>query len=181
MSRIRIVPILVIMSIALSVLFGGWELYRQFGLVAPLEQQLADNKAVSGVESVVKGQEREIQITLNKVDDLQDTYVGIEQTVQESLGKQAAIKLVDKRQEELKDTYQSIQPILYAGMAKGDFPKMINDVNKQATKAGLTAKVSMNDQFIFVQLEKAADQYLYEVLPYKETPAFSNIKGVTSL
>lgn len=180
MSRIRIVPILVIMSIALSVLFGGWELYRNFGLVAPLEKQLADHEAVRKVETVVKGQEREIHITLNQVDDLQDTFVGVQDVVQQSLGKQATIKLVDNRQDELKDAYQAIQPTLYAGVAQGDFPEMISDVQKQAVAAGLNSKITMNDEFIFVQLEKA-DQYLYEVLPYQSTTAIRTTKGVTTL
>lgn len=172
MSRIRIVPILAITCVTLSLLFGGWELYRNFGLVRPLEDQLMAAGTVQKVESVVSGQEREIKVTMKQVPDLQAAYEGVEKIVQESLGPYVTIDLADNRQEELENAYRDLQPTLYAGIAKGEFPAMIAGMGAQAKQAGVESKISMNDEYIFVELRKDG-KYLYEVVPYQTTQAFT--------
>ena len=174
MSRIRIVPVLVAMSLTVSLLFGGWELYRNFGLVRPLEQQLMADKAVTQVESVVNGSERAIKIHLKPVDDLQATYDGLEEVVTEQIGSNVKIDLVDQREESLKQAFRSVQPVLYSGIAKGDFTDMITQTEQELQKQGYQAKVSMNDHNIFVQIEKDG-KYLYQVLPYGTATAFSQL------
>lgn len=166
MSRIRIVPIMMIFMVSLSVLFGGWELYRKFGLVGPLEQQLTADKNVTHVESVVNGQDREIKITLKPVADLQTTYEDLEKVVDQQLGSSVKIDLVDTRSQALKDEYRAIQPILYSGIAKGDFEAMIQNAEKAAKASGTDATITMDEQNIYVNLEKQG-HHLYEVLPYK--------------
>lgn len=180
MSRIRIVPVFVVLAVALSVLFGGWELYRNFGLVRPLEDTLLQDSAVKRVETIVQGSDREIKIEMKPVADLQVTYEALEEKVYHSLGtKQVKIDLLDTRDEGLKTFYRDLQPTLYAGIAQGDFPTMIQRVRAVADKAGVESNLSMNDRYIFVQLEKG-DHYLYEVLPYK-TVTVEQLMGVSSL
>jgi hypothetical protein len=179
MSRIRIVPILAITCVTLSLLFGGWELYRNFGLVRPLEDQLMAAGAVEKVESVVNGQQREIKVTMKQVPSLQTAYESIEKIVHDSLGPQVTIEIVDNHNEELAKTYRELQPTLYAGIAKGEFPTMIQNMQGQAKKDGVESNISMNDMFIFVELKKG-DQYLYEVVPYKSEQAIG-FKEVSSL
>jgi len=181
MSRIRFVPVLVVMAITLSLLFGGWELYRTYGLVLPLEDQLKQNQAVTTVESVVNGQERTIKVALTAVEDLQTTYESLATTIEESLGQQVKIDLVDQRNDALKQAFREVQPILYGGMAKGEFSQMIDGASQKLQAAGYQPTITMNDQNIFVQI-KDGDKYLYEVLPYNTmTAEHLLVKGVTSL
>lgn len=172
MSRIRIVPILAITCVTLSLLFGGWELYRNFGLVRPLEDQLMAAGTVQKVESIVNGQERAIKVTMKQVPDLQAAYEGVEKIVHDSLGTYVTIDLADNREGALEKTYRDLQPTLYAGIAKGEFPAMIENMGAQAKQAGVESKISMNDEHIFVELKKDG-KYLYEVVPYQTTQAFS--------
>lgn len=182
MSRIRWVPILVTLSITMSLLFGGWELYRNFGLVAPLEDQLQAHESVQEFETVVNGRSRAVKITLKQVDDLQGTYEGLEQTVHESMGEYVNIQVQDTRDknENLQDIFRSIQPTLYAGIAKGDYPEMIAAAEASAEAAGVTGQISMNDKYVFVTLEKG-DHYLYEILPYRPGTVEAALKGVSTL
>lgn len=171
MSRIRMVPILAIVCVTLSLLFGGWELYRNFGLVRPLEEQLMATGTVEHVESVVNGQQRVIKVDMKQVPDLQAAYLQVETIVKDRLGSYVTIDLVDKRQDELRNTYRDLQPALYAGIAQGEFPAMIQKMNDQAKQEQIESKISMNDQYIFVELKKA-DHYLYEVVPYQSRQSF---------
>lgn len=181
MSRIRVLPVLVVMSLTVSLLFGGWELYRNFGLVRPLEQQLMADKAVTQVESVVNGSERAIKIHLKPVDDLQSTYDNLEQIVQKQIGPDVQIELVDQRQDALNRAYRSVQPVLYSGIAKGDFTNMIAQTEQELKAQGYQSKVSLNDHNIFVQIEKDG-KYLYQVLPYGTATAYSQLlKGGVAL
>ncbi|MGZ4112090.1 MAG: hypothetical protein ACXVP5_06575 [Tumebacillaceae bacterium] len=166
MSRIRFVPIMLIFMVSLSVMFGGWELYRKFGLVGPLEQQLAADKNVTHVESVVNGQDREIKVTLKKVTDLQTTYEDLETIIGAQMGSQVKIDLVDDHTQDLKNVYRSIQPILYSGIAKGDFEAMIQEAEKAAKASGSQGEITMDDHNIYVNVQKNGHT-LYEVLPYK--------------
>ncbi|MBL0388585.1 hypothetical protein JJB07_18430 [Tumebacillus sp. ITR2] len=180
MSRIRIVPVIVSLLVAFSLLFGGWEMYAKFGLVRPLEEQLKADPAVTQVESVVDGADRSLKVTVKPVDDLQATYENLQNIAETALGSQVKLELVDTRGEELKKEYRDIQPILYSGMVKGDFPQMIQDAVQTVSKDGTKAQVSMNDTYIFVSLQKDG-RFLYEVLPYHEVTAFGTLQGVTSL
>jgi hypothetical protein len=171
MSRIRVVPILIIMAVMSSVLFGGWELYRKFGLVLPLEEQLKADQAVTTVETTVSGQQRGIKITLKPVSDLQQTYEGLEKKVTASFGQQVKIDIADTRNDELKAFYRDIQPTLYGGIQKGDYTQMIEQVGASAQQAGLQSNITMNDRDIFVQLQQGKDHYLYEVIPYHKLTA----------
>ncbi|KEO84324.1 hypothetical protein [Tumebacillus flagellatus] len=180
MSRIRIVPVMVSLLVAFSLLFGGWEMYAKFGLVRPLEEQLKADPAVTQVESVVDGADRTLKITVKPVDDLQSTYENLQTVAEQSLGSSVKLELVDTRGEDLKKEYQTIQPILYSGIANGAFPQMIQDAEKTASHDGTQAKISMNDQYIFVALQKNG-RFLYEVLPYHEQTAYSLLQGGTAL
>ncbi|PWK15590.1 hypothetical protein [Tumebacillus permanentifrigoris] len=180
MSRIRIVPVVVSLLIAFSLLFGGWEMYAKFGLVRPLEEQLKADPSVTQVESVVDGTTRSLKVTIKPVDDLQATYENLETIALNALGSQVKLQLVDTRGEDLKKEYRAIQPILYAGIAKGDFPQMIQDAQKTVAKDGTQAQVSMNDKYVFVSLQRDG-RFLYEVLPYVNSTAYGQLKEVQSL
>lgn len=180
MLRIRIVPVMVSLLVAFSLLFGGWEMYAKFGLVRPLEEQLKADPAVTQVESVVDGSDRQLKVTIKPVDDLQTTYENLEQIAQKALGSQVKLELVDTRGEDLNKAYREIQPILYAGIAKGDFPQMIQSAKQTVAKEGTKAEVSMNDKYIFVSMQRDG-RYLYEVLPYQIGTAFAQQGEVSSL
>jgi hypothetical protein len=168
LSRIRIVPTLVITFTALIVLFGGWIMYRNYGLVRPLERELSSMAPVQHVNVVVNNQTKEIQVTLKKVPDLMTAYQSVKERVTSTLGNNVKIVIRDHRSKELIDLYQNYQPLIFEGIAKGNYTSMIDTLKRRAANDGITnARITMDKNNIYIQLEKGSD-YLYEIVPYHE-------------
>ncbi|WP_018133297.1 hypothetical protein [Effusibacillus pohliae] len=181
MSRIRLLPTLLFFAAALTLLFGGWILYRDYGLVRPLKNELTGTRQVSDVEVKLNGPYKTIEVSLNKVPDLQTAYHSIKTTIGETLAPDVTIKLVDRRTPELESLFQSYQPMIYEGIAKGSFTDMIEKVQERGAKDGLDrAMVTMDHDNLYIQLEKG-DRYLYEVIPYAGGKTATPSQGVKSL
>lgn len=174
MSRIRVIPTLIVMVTALVVFFGGWLMYRNFGLVRPLERELSSTAPVQNVKVVVNNQTREVQVTVKKIPDLMTTYTAIKDKVSFTLGSDVKVTIMDHRSKELTDLYQNYQPLIFEGIAKGSYTSMIDSLKNRAEKDGISnARITMDKNNIYIQLEKGSD-YLYEVLPYRELMKPSN-------
>lgn len=165
MSRIRLVPVILIALISLGVLVAGWYTYQRVNVVNPLKTGL---QSVSGVQSVQvqTGNPDVVEVRLGKVKDLQTTYSSISRITTSTLGSSVDVRLQDNRDDELTTAeQQSFKPFLYEAVAKGNFPEMFNTVRQNAAKMNIDARVTMDDHNIYVQLIKDS-HYLYDVLPY---------------
>jgi hypothetical protein len=164
MSRIRLVPVILIALASLLVLFGAYRAYEHFSLITPLQSEL---RHISGVQNVVieQGKPGVISIKLKPVDDLQTTYQNIVQAIRSVLGDPQSLNLIDNRSPELKAAYESFQPILQEGIAKGDYTEMITSVNEKAAQLHIQARITMDSHYVYVQLAKG-NYYLYDVIPY---------------
>lgn len=180
MPKIRIVPTLVILFVAVVVLFGGWMGYRDFGLVGPVEKQLQKNSSVATVSVQVSGMDRKVRVTLKDISDLQTTYSAILSTVHHEMGAQTQLVIEDNRSEELSRLYRSYQPMIYEGLAKADYTNMITDVQKMAQQDGLkNVRITMDDRYLYIQMQQG-QAYLYDVISYHDSSALGS-QGVTRL
>lgn len=180
MSRIRFVPILLIFSVTLIILFGGWIVYRDYGLVRPLQQQLTGTQLVQTVTVNLSGPQKQVDVTLKKVPDLQSSYRSIKNKVNQTMHTQLPIKIHDERTPELERMFQSYQPFIFSGIDRGEYTDMINKIQQNAAKDGITkAVVTMDRENLYIQLEKG-DHYLYEVIPYRDKPS-TQAQGVSSI
>lgn len=170
LSRVRLVPIFLVAMVVLAVLFGGWQAYQHFNLLNPLKRNL---QQVSGVQtvSILTGSPDVVQVQLgpfNKLDkgDLQRTYHDISNQVESRLGTGVTLRLADKHGGSLVQTFEvSFEPVLIEGKAKQNYTEMISNVKALAKTDGIRARITMDSQSIYVQLEKGSD-YLYRVMPY---------------
>jgi hypothetical protein len=169
MSRIRFVPVLLIFGVALTVLFGGWIVYRDYGLVRPLTQELTDFKQVETVAVKFTGSNKQVEVTLKQVPDLQTAFREIQSKVQEGMHTDFPIRIHDRRTLELERLFQSLQPIIYSGIDRANYTEMIDAIEKRAAKDGVHALITMDRDYLYVQLE-TDPHYLYEVIPYREKP-----------
>ena len=170
MSRVRLVPILLIAVITLAVLFGGWQAYQHYNLLQPLQTNL---KRISGVQSVeiwTKGSR--VTVKLGPVNtlqnhDLQQTYRAIEANIQNALGtgETPEVTSEDTPSATLQSAMESYYMILRESVQKGDFVEMVPQVETLAAKAGITAKITMDDHNFYIQLSKGSS-YLYEIMAY---------------
>ncbi|UOF89681.1 hypothetical protein LSG31_17615 [Fodinisporobacter ferrooxydans] len=165
MSRIRIIPTLVVIVITLSILFGGWAVYKNFGLEHPAEQALKQVPSVQSVKVMISNQNRTVKVTVWNVQDLQSTYHKIKQVVLQSLGSDTQIQVVDTRSEALAHLYQTLQPVLYEGIHKGNYTEMIQTIESRAKQANVVANVSMDSANVYIQLTQDSHQ-LDDIIPY---------------
>lgn len=166
MSRIRILPTISALILTLALLFGGFQAYQTYALVRPLEFQLTHIADVRSASVLIQGTAPEIVVSLGRVADLQTTYAQIEAQVENSLGTTASIKLLDHPSPSLDTLYESLELILLQGINHGDYVSMVPEAVRAAAADGVRARVTMNGQYVFVQLEKG-DAYLYNLIPYK--------------
>lgn len=167
MSRIRLVPMILILLISLAVLFTGWQAYRHFNLVNPLETQLSSVTGVKNVDVAV-GNPTVVHVKLGQVADLQSTYRSISQTLSGSVKSSGDIIIEDNRNQALSDAWEQLNPMVYEGAAHGNFTEMISNVKKSAKQDGIDAKITMDAHHLYVQFEQGS-HYLYEVLPYSQS------------
>ncbi len=163
-SRVRLVPIILIAVITLAILFGGWQAYLHFNMIGPLETHLS---SIAGVRSAVVegGQPTTVRIQLGNVDDLETTYQKIYNQVSQSLGSNVDISIQDTRDTQLTKEYQKLTPALLEGIAKGNYTEMIASVEKQAVKDGFRATITMDKSYVYVQMSEGS-HHLYDVFKY---------------
>ncbi|MFC4768986.1 hypothetical protein [Effusibacillus consociatus] len=167
MSRIRLMPTLLFLTASLLLFFGGWILYRDYGLIRPLQKELIGTQQVNSVDVKLSGPQKTIEVSLNQVADLQTAYRSIKTKAGKILDQEVTIELKDKRTPELETLYQSYQPMIYEGLAKGSFTEMIEKLQARGQKDGLSrAAVTMDRENLYIQLEKG-DHFLYEVISYR--------------
>lgn len=162
MSRVRLVPIIVVVVIAFAVLFGGWQAYQRFGVVQPLTSDL---KTVPGVQSVTiaAGNPSIIKVYLKKVPDLQTTYDRISNIVSSELSGSSDLELHDSRTGELAMAFESMQVVIRQGVSKGNYTEMITAIDDMSKQLGISDRVTMDEHNIYVQLSKG-NSYLYDVI-----------------
>jgi hypothetical protein len=164
MSRVRLVPVIFIAILSLSLLFGVFQLYQRFNLVNPLKSDLETLKYVKSVD-VVPGNPAVVKVELNnQVTDLQSSYGQIASKVTSVAGG-GQIILLDNRDDMLQNLYENITMRLLEGSAKGNYTEMIAAATNLASKAGVQAKITMDNHNYYIQLSKGG-RYLYQVMPY---------------
>jgi len=168
MSRVRLVPIVVILVITLGILFGGWQAYRQFQLVQPLQTNIGK---IHGVQTVQfqPGNSAVIDVHLgpfNKLvnGDLQQTYVAITKQITGSLGTSESIAIYDHSNTKLTTAFESYEPALHEGLVKGNYTEMIATLTAKAKASGINAIITMDDARVYVQLSDGP-YYLYYIRP----------------
>lgn len=173
MSRVRLVPIVLIAVLALAVLFGSWQAYQHFKLLSPLKQNLQQVEGVQKV-SIFSGNPDVIQIKLGpfkklKDEDLQQTYHDIRNQISSRLGQNATIHLTADHNAKLDGALEHYQPFLHEGIAKGNYVEMIRQVTQMAKSQGIQARITMDKQYIYIQLQTGS-HYLYSVMSYSSPP-----------
>ncbi|GLG00768.1 hypothetical protein Alches_08070 [Alicyclobacillus hesperidum subsp. aegles] len=170
MSRVRLLPIFVVAVVVLAILFGGWQAYQHYNLLNPLKRSL---QSVAGVQTVdiSTGSPDIVQVQLGpfqklKNGDLQETYHDISNEIENRLGSNVTVRLTDGREGSLTQIFESsFEFYIQEGIAKENYTQMVSQVNQLAAKDGIEARITMDNQYIYVQLAKG-NHYLYRVIPY---------------
>lgn len=165
MSRIRILPTVSALILTFTVLFGGFQMYKNYELIRPLQAQLYKIQSVQSVHITTSGQMPTVNLQLGRVADLQTTYNIIVNAVTSTMGSPASIALKDHSSLFLRSTYETLKPTLFEGLAKGNYTSMIHSMESSSAKAGIACRVTMDTQYVYVQMSKGGF-FLYAIVPY---------------
>lgn len=167
MSKIRLLPAISALVITFALLFGGYQFYRNMEVFQPLQDHLSKVQYVLQAKVENANQSPSVAIKLGKVKDLQSTYEAIQNTITSTIGYALPVTIVDTRNLALENFYEDMQPILFQGIAQGDYVNMISLLEAQSRKQHINSKITMNSQDIFIQLSKQ-NAYLYDIVSYSQ-------------
>lgn len=155
---------LIITVVCLFIVQAVWQNYV---VDSPLDKVL---KATDGVVSVTLddghqiSDSKTIYITLGNIINLQKTYKEIStKTEQTQKNKEYTLEIKDNRSPELEQAYYEMHFYIQKAIVDGDFPLLEAKVREKADLAGVTAKVYVDEQNIYLQLAKN-DHFLYSVV-----------------
>lgn len=163
MSRVRLVPVALIVIVSLAILFGFWRLYLQLSLVNPLVTTV---EHIPGVQSasVISESPPVLAITLKPTSDLQSSYNSIKSQLAVKGESGVSIQLIDHSDQELNQIYETIMLSVLQDVAHGNYT-LLPKAAQQAERLGAKAKISQDEHYIYIQLSKG-NHYFYKIFPY---------------
>lgn len=171
MAKFRILVAGLAFLVTLGVLVAGWSLYRTYGVIRPLERQLAQISGVERVSVSLEGKSALVTVSLGAVDDLKETYRAIQRVVLPKLGELAVIELQSRSSPPLDRWWDEQQPLLYEDLEKYNFRDLVRALQTSAAERQFQCRVTMDAYHIYVQVSHEG-AFLYQVLPYR---AFSTM------
>jgi hypothetical protein len=157
-----------VLVITLAVLFGGQLLWNKYAVANPINEMF---KNIDGVESATVGrltdqgknnEKFKIYVRLSNVPDLQKAYGEITDGLNQiDSGKKYDIVIEDKRTPDLERFYYDIHYYIQEAISTGNFATMAERIEAKAETAGITAKVYVDTQNVYLQMTKSgAEMYV---------------------
>ncbi|MBD2869701.1 hypothetical protein [Paenibacillus arenilitoris] len=171
MRKPRVIPVLITAAVAASLLFGGWAVYNQVAVAAPLEKVAKEAEGVaSSAKPVMDDKQVTIDVVLEPDANIRDVYERIAANGKELFGgRKLNLNVKSESSKELDELWSSSLFVVAEAMetkAYSNIPAAL----KEAAKGydGVTVSTEMDETNVYVTLKKA-DTAKYIVLP--RTPA----------
>ncbi|WP_424766028.1 hypothetical protein [Paenibacillus sp. sgz302251] len=167
MIKPRLVPILLTAAITASVLFGGWAIYNQVAVAAPIGKVVAHiNGVVSSSKPVMTRDQVTLDLVLKPEANIREIYQEIAQNGKDVFGdRKLAINIQTNSDTQLEEFWsESLFRVAEAMETKAysDIPHAMKDAAK--THANVTVTTDMDDTNVYITM-KNADAVKYVVLP----------------
>lgn len=167
MKKLRVIPIIVVASISAIVLFGGWTIYNQVAIAAPLKQAFNQiDGVVSSTKPVINGNEVAIEVVLAPDANVREIYEAIKAS-DKSVFADRKLKLDIKSEsnKQLDDLwYASLFKVAEAMETKAysDIPSAMHDI--AASHKDISISTEMDDSNVYITI-KNKEAVKYVVLP----------------
>ncbi|MDQ8735408.1 hypothetical protein [Paenibacillus sp. LHD-38] len=167
MLRPRVIPIVITAAISASVLFGGWAIYNQVAVAAPLEQVAKEiTGVVSSDKPVMDNEQVTIPIELNEDANLRDVYERIQANGEDIFDdRQLTLKFKGKPNKQLEDLWYAAMFDIAEAMETKTYSNIPEAMNK-AAKAykDITISTEMDEKNVYITI-KNPEAVKYVVLP----------------
>lgn len=178
-NGIKVQVVLLALVVGLAAFWGGQWLYNRFNYERPLAGALGENKDVIAYSINDQGPALEIEVKLRQVDNLQQSYSALYQSVQNIVGsRDFKIIIKDERDKTLESLYYHARLAAYEALERGNFLEMADYITRQSAGEGARARLTVDEDRLYIQISHG-DSYLYEVLPRTggDSPLFSGERG----
>ncbi|HQA06454.1 MAG TPA: hypothetical protein PKW25_00135 [Syntrophomonadaceae bacterium] len=163
-GELRIVVVLLAMILTIGILFGGYSVYKVYGVEKPVETKLSALPAVSSVSIDKNKKVYEIKLQLGAVENLQSAYTEIENALNRYFKvNDYQLQIIDNRNEKLELFYLQIQPAVQQTAAKSEFVWLDAYLDEKCSQTGLTYNLMIDEKNIYIQIMDSP-YYLYEVV-----------------
>lgn len=154
-------------AIVFSVLLlaGGQGIWQRTQVEAPIRDSLEKVQNIRDWKLKEEDGKLNIAITLKENANLAATYQKIDDGLAKVLGKRPySIELQNPTDTQLDGFFETVQPILYEGISTGHYTWLVSEIMKQADEKHLTAKVGMDEKFVYLELHSGS-KALYKLIP----------------
>jgi hypothetical protein len=171
MIKPRIIPVIITAAITASVLFGGWAIYNQVAVAAPLDKVVNEVQGVVSSDKPVMNRDQvTIQLELAPNANIRDIYGSIATNGKDVFGnRRLDLEIKGKSSKQLDDLwYSSMFKVAEAMETKtySSIPAAMNDAAKAMKDTAITTE--MDDTNVYITI-KNTEAIKYVVLP--RTPA----------
>jgi len=164
-NGIRIPVVFLALLVGMGALWGAQWTFKRYNYERPLTRILGENTEVASYKVNDQGSVLEIEVKLRNVDNIQDSYNGISQSVQQVVGRRnTKLTIKDERNATLEGIYYHTRLAAYEAMERGNYLEMENYIVRRADRDGASARVFMDGERMYIQI-KHKDSYLYEIIP----------------
>ncbi|MDD3267743.1 MAG: hypothetical protein PHX14_00345 [Syntrophomonadaceae bacterium] len=160
----RVLISIIALILSLGALLAAFYYYKELGIKRPLAHQIETIELVRSVNIEEKGQKYEIEVSLNKVSDIQEPYQKIIEKVEASLEPgdyQLVIK--DQRNTSLQNKFKDMQPAVYEALANKRFIWLDEEIARQLQKTNMKHKIFIDEEHLYLQINDGSS-YLYEII-----------------
>jgi len=167
MSNLRLKPIFLTAVIAAVVLFGGWALYQQFAVQAPLEQAIKDVPGIAHADKPKRDKEIiAIRVELMPTANLREVYETIAKSGERVIGDRTLQLQIDaKKNTQLDHIWQTAMFQIAEAMENKTYsaiPATLEQIAAHESNVQVTTDIDETNVYITLINDEGA---LHKVLP----------------
>lgn len=171
MKKISVIPVIITAAISVAVLFGGWAIYNQVAVAAPIEEAIADVPGiVNSAKPKMTNEQVTIDVTLSQDANLREIYHSIILNGKDVIGNRELKLDVRNESNKVLDDYwyQALFEVAEAMENKSysDIPQALDAAAKE--NPAIQATTEMDENNVYITL-RSDDAVKFIVLP--RTPA----------
>ncbi len=163
-NEFKIVVFITAFVITFGIGLGGYYLNSRYNIEKPLLTQI--NSLSSVEDSWMEKQDEiyNINITLGKVENVQEKYKQLDEMAREKLGERQYQIIINKQKNTILDrVYYDIQPIIYEALANSQYVWMKDEIGRIADQEQLEYKIFIDDNRVYLQFS-TGDDYQYYII-----------------
>lgn len=164
-NGIKVPVVILALALGLASFWGSQWLYNRYNYERPLDRVLGENKDIVSYKIDDQGPVIKLEVKLGKVENLQESYGSIKQSVEGVVGRRDfKIALKDDRDAVLDGIYYHTRLAAFEAMERGNYLEMEEYISSRAAREGSQARVLLDRDHLYIQINHGS-HYLYDIIP----------------